>query len=161
MGLDINAYRGLTEAIGEPDDGECPPGHFYPGVSMEWSETHFPGRGEGVKAKQMYRYKERYSFRAGSYSGYNDWRDLLDDLSEQLIIDRPEPQPGPPFMELINFADNEGVIGPIVSAKLAKDFADNAEAAAKFSPDDYFLDKYREWQKAFTMAADNGAVEFR
>lgn len=64
-----------------------------------------------------------------------------------------------PFFELIHFADNEGVIGPVVSAKLAKDFRDNYERAKAFG-DGYWLSKYEKWMAAFEMAADNGAVEF-
>ena len=67
-----------------------------------------------------------------------------------------------PFVELINFPDNEGVIGPVVAAKLAKDFAEFEHRAEEYSasiPDGTdWLENYREWKCAFEMAAKDGAV---
>ena len=70
---------------------------------------------------------------------------------------------GLPFVELIDFSDCEGVIGPKVAAKLAKDFADYefmASAFAAESNDDFFLALYREWRRAFEWAADGGMIYF-
>jgi hypothetical protein len=64
-----------------------------------------------------------------------------------------------PFYELINFFDNEGTLGPVVAAKLAKDFADHRSKAEQVE-DVFFVESYREWDKAFQMAAKQGAVEF-
>ena len=67
-----------------------------------------------------------------------------------------------PFVELINFPDNEGVIGPVVAAKLAKDFAEFEHRAEEYSasiPDGTdWLENYREWKCAFEMTAKDGAV---
>ena len=149
MGLDITAYRQLTLAPdAEIDDGyPVDDGVWLPGVSMEWSEEHWPGRGEGLVATMPYRFAERLDFRAGSYGGYNQWREWLDSI-------RSEPNS---FYELIDFADNEGVIGPIVSAKLAKDFTAHLEIVPK---DRWYREKYLLWHKAFLMASDGGAVDF-
>ena len=69
---------------------------------------------------------------------------------------------GRPFFELIHFSDCEGIIGPKISAKLAKDFADNQAKADVYRVDEasWFREKYSDWRRAFEMAADNGAVEF-
>lgn len=56
-------------------------------------------------------------------------------------------------------SDCEGVIGPEVSAKLVKDFADFDERA-KTRGGKYFYALYCDWRKAFEMAADGGAVSF-
>lgn len=157
MGLDITAYRKLKlvenphiEEYGEPVNWET---EWRPGSSMEWSEKHFPGRGEGIDPQVVYTWEEQFRFRAGSYSGYNWWRKKLDEFAGNVA-----------FQELINFADNEGVIGYIVASKLAKDFSDYADKAKQYSTklDDgeYWLSKYEEWRKAFEMAADGGAVDF-
>ena len=86
MGLDITAYKKLKELKNPKWDeyGEellnwetevC----F--GASREWSEKNFKGRGEGVDSKKVYSWEEKYGFSAGSYSGYNWWRDTLNIFS--------------------------------------------------------------------------------
>lgn len=125
MGLDITARKNLKvvekpelDEDGYPVNWET---EWQPGASMEWSEECFPGRGEGVEPKAVYTWEDDYGFRAGSYSGYNWWRSKLEEFAE-----------GDSFQELINFADNEGVIGPVVSKKLYKDFIENHERAVEF-----------------------------
>lgn len=169
MGLDITAYKGLKPLAGiEPNEhGEVPDydTQWLPGASMEWSEKAFPGRGKGVDASTVYEWEDRIGFHAGSYGGYGEWRDSLARFagfpSSHWVF---QHDPDGPFTELLNFADNEGVIGPVVAAKLAKDFTDNEAKAVEYasalgSKGDYWLSKYREWQKAFEMAAAGGAVE--
>jgi len=157
MGLDITAYRKLV-VVENPEldeDGEVLDwdNQWKPGESMEWSEENFPGRGEGVNPQTVYTWEEGIEFCAGSYRGYNWWRAKLEEFYD-----------GNDFQELINFADNEGVIGPIVSKKLAKDFAKNKVKAEDFAKSldngDWWIGQYELWQDAFEMAADNGAVEF-
>ena len=72
------------------------------------------------------------------------------------------PPPNAPFVELINFSDCEGFIGPVASAKLAKDFAafrDRAQSADS-THGAYDFERYCKWQEAFEFAADNGCVQF-
>lgn len=154
MGLDITAYRKLI-IVEDPEldeDGDLLDWdtQWKPGGSMEWSEKHFPGRGEGVNPQKVYTWEESLGFRAGSYSGYNWWRKKLEEFAN-----------GDDFQELINFADNEGVIGPVVSEKLAKDFEKNMERAKEFAlGDEGWFGLYISWHEAFEMASDNGAVDF-
>ncbi|MGE7623170.1 hypothetical protein ACQKMD_08985 [Viridibacillus sp. NPDC096237] len=158
MGLDIKTYRNLTVVLDPKFDEEGEllnwATEWRPGDSMDWSEKNFPGRAEGIDSQKVYTWAEVFRFRAGSYSGFNWWRSKLEQFSNNEA-----------FQELINFADNEGVIGFVVAKKLAKDFYDNAEKAKDFADTldegEYWIDLYRNWQKAFEMAADNGAVEFR
>ena len=157
MGLDITAYKNLEvvekpvfDEFGDLENWET---QWKPGTSMEWSEEHFPGRGEGIDSTKVYTWEKEYHFRAGSYFGYNLWRSKLKEFAE-----------GDSFQELINFADNEGVIGYIVSKKLYKDFVENHERAIEFDKtlgeEEYWINKYKEWEKAFEIATDNGAVVF-
>ncbi|WP_370225260.1 hypothetical protein [Cytobacillus sp.] len=158
MGLDITAYRKL-KIVENPQFDQYGglvnwTEEWTPGGSMEWSEKHFPGRGEGVDPQKVYTWEDSLEFRAGSYSGYNWWRASLEKFAE-----------GDDFQELINFADNEGVIGPAVSRKLANDFNKNAERARFFAltlgeEAGYWFKLYKKWQEAFELAADNGAVDF-
>lgn len=156
MGLDITAYKNLIKIENPQRDGDGElidyDEAFEPGASAKWSESAFPGRAEGLDISCVYQYQDAFDFRAGSYSGYNRWRDQLEEFGQ-----------GRAFQELINFADNEGVIGPVVSKKLACDFQ-ALEPAARFYAEninsEWFIEQYLNWKKAFEMASENGAVEF-
>jgi len=157
MGLDITAHKKL-KIVANPkidEDGDLInyETEWQPGVSMEWSEENFPGRAEGIESSKVYSWEDSFGFRAGSYIGYGQWRRKLKLFAR-----------GDSFQELINFADNEGVIGPIISKKLSKDFLENEERAKEFDKnleeDQWWFNQYKKWQKAFEMAADNGAVDF-
>lgn len=114
---------------------------------------------------------EYHGFRAGSYSGYNWWRKQLSvlahDVEPEEIWDG-ELEDGAAFVELIDFPDNEGAIGPKTSAKLAADFAVHAEAIENKAREtiedagelDYFLESYGEWKTAFELAMHDGFVVF-
>lgn len=155
MGLDVIAYKKLKEVgnskLNSHDNLVEHKNEWCPGICMEWSETHFPGRGEGIESNKVYTYESKCSFRAGSYSGYNEWRDLLYKFKGDIA-----------FQELIIFADNEGVIGPVVSKKLYEDFKKYKNEAEEYAQTagDWWLYKYNDWLNAFELASDNGAVEF-
>jgi hypothetical protein len=174
MGLDITAYRNATKVDLSPDeiDGD--------GYAKDWDnvttvrdyrirmhDDDFPGRSEGV-SDGHFRFAEKIGFRAGSYSGYGQWRDWLARLAGYEPVHSGEGKHVPyangawqaesgPFWELINFSDCEGIIGPVVAKKLASDFAQYAD---KIGNAGWEPERYRLWQTAFEMAADNGFVEF-
>lgn len=161
MGLDITAYRNAKKTEGVELDSNGYPKDYdrFDLVSendIEYTEENFPGRTEGVTTG-VYEPEESFGFRAGSYGGYNSWRNQLAQIAGfRDATDVWDNHREGPFVELINFSDCEGIIGPKVSAKLAKDFADHADKAGY----GYFRDKYDEWRKAFEMAADGGYVDF-
>lgn len=157
MGLDIVVYKKLKR-VENPEfdeDGDLVDysNQWHAGPTMEWSESCFPGRADGIDPEAVYTWDDDYYFRAGSYSGYNMWRELLSELSD-----------GSDFIELINFADNEGVIGPVISKKLYNDFQTNYFKAVQYSKEiedgEYWISKYKEWMKAFEFASEDGAVIF-
>ena len=159
MGLRITAYKNLSvvqnpefDKYGGLVNWET---QWQPGAGLEWSEKYFAGRGEGVESKKVYKWESEFNFIVGSYSGYNWWRSKLEQFSNGSLA----------FQELINFADNEGVIGYVVSKKLVKDFIDNEEKAIKFSKSlsdgDWWIQQYSLWRKAFEVDSENGAVDFR
>ena len=86
------------------------------------------------------------------------------DIQPETIWKNPDSWTGYRFVELIDFSDCEGTIGPIVAAKLAKDFAEHREKAAAYvakqEDGDWILRKYTDFQEAFTLAALEGAVRF-
>lgn len=153
MGLDIVYYTNI-EYIGSIEEHED--------AQIHLRQDHF-SRGDGLK-EGAYTANYGGGFGAGSYSGYNNWRDqlaqkVLEMTSEEIWL---EGDSSKPFIELINFSDCEGYIGPKTCAKLAKDFNEYEEKAKKHPPleDDWFIKKYQEWKTAFNVAADNGVVIF-
>ena len=161
MGLDITAYRNARKVEGVEVDSDGYPKDYdrfdlITGSEIDYTEKNFPGRTSGIVAG-IYEAEDSFGFRAGSYGGYNSWRNQLAQVAgfrgDHDVWDNHSEGP---FVELINFSDCEGIIGPKVSAKLAKDFADHADKAG----DGYFRDKYDEWRKAFEMASDGGYVDF-
>lgn len=176
MGLDITAHRKMQkidcvfDADGEPIDLTTREGVEYD--SRPYVNPDFPGRQGRIEDRAVYKSDEDFRFRAGSYSGYNCWRDDLAKMAgwplgsyEQYGREWSSHAASAwaasegPFLELIWFSDCEGVIGAEVSAKLAKDFAEY-QSKADAHPEEYFRAKYAEWRKAFEMASDDGAVIF-
>lgn len=154
MGLDITAYSRMTR-VGCAEDDCYPAPHVRVYINPD-----FPTRADDLQ-DGCYTFDEEFDFRAGSYSGYNNWRDALARFagyeSARACFDGSHD--ADPFGALICFSDCEGAIGAATSAKLAADFAafqDKADA----SDDDWFREKYADWRKAFEMAADGGAVCF-
>lgn len=170
MGLDISAYSNLVK-IRDLNEGE--EANYETEVEF-FVNYAFEGREDQIEEAIAYKYDEEYDFRAGSYGSYNHWRNQLAELAKYPLTEFEdfignvqqrydagawEVTKGP-FWELINFSDCEGVIGAATSAKLAKDF-DTFQSAADAHPNKYFIESYNCWRKAFEMAANNGAVEFR
>lgn len=170
MGLDITAYSRL-EYIETMDvqawedkyywhEDEMP---FKTATAHHW-EPVYTDRAVPIVEDGVYKINgEKFDFRAGSYTGYNRWREQLSfmatGLNPRTIWNAPDRYASKPFVELINFSDCEGIIGSQVAAKLAADFAAYQEQADRHS-DDYFREKYAAWRKAFELAADGGMVEF-
>ena len=157
MGLDIRAFKNLRKVDnpildedGYPEDYD---NQWLPGASMDWSESIWKGKGFPVESDKVYEFEDIYSFTAGSYSGYNAWRDDLDRFKGDVA-----------FQELIDFADNEGVIGSVLSQKLYDDFKNNYDEAVEYSKHisdgEWFIRKYKCWMSAFDYARQNGAVNF-
>lgn len=176
MGLDITAYKQLTKLDvlfnedGEPVNPDTrEPIDAYVKV---WENPDFPGRAEGLQSGAAYSYTDAMDGGRMGYGRYNGWRETLARVAgypaqEVERYGSKEKRhdagvwsaPSGPFWELINFSDCEGTIGPVIAAKLAKDFAAH-DARAKEAGDDHFYDAYQLMREAFEFAADNGAVLF-
>lgn len=166
MGLDISAYANLMADLDASHDewGEVDSDTHWKCDSVDETEKHWPGITAGLTEGTIYAFGDSMQFRAGSYSGYGEFRNWLARMAgyqSASAVWEGATTMGP-FFELINFSDCEGVIGPVVAAKLARDFADHeADFANRCSADDdYYMEKYREWKAAFEMASHNGAVDF-
>lgn len=172
MGLDITAYRKLTKMdVLFDEDGEPlnpttrEPIEIYVKV---YSNPDFPGRSEGLEDRGIYCFEDAADCLSMGYGGYNGWRDQLANLAG---YPSTQTQYGKsyaaacwngatgPFSELINFSDCEGTIGPVVCAKLSKDFADFDERAKQMA--EGFYDRYQKLRNGVDMAADGGALKFQ
>ena len=173
MGLDVTAYKNIemangNEAFDETGELKCEEDWF-----QLYLNPHYSERASEIKDEHAYKAEDSYHFRAGSYGGYNHWRNMLAKLAgytESTFFERgaerkshaatvwQNPVPGP-FMEIINFSDCEGTIGTKISKKLADDFA-NYQTLAEELKDEVFLEKYNCWRKAFELGAADGCIVF-
>jgi hypothetical protein len=164
MGLEVRVYAGLTKAQGVEVDANGYPKdlqRYWFADVVESTQEDFPGRTEGLEQDAIYAYAHYEEFRAGSTRAYGEWRDTLARLAGYegwLPVWRKPPPLRSPFVELIRFHDCAGVIGPVVAAKLARDFAAFRERAERIGGD--FFELYVVWQRAFELTAGNGALRF-
>lgn len=166
MGVDITAYPRLTKA-------DATASRYDAGVFMVIANDAFPGRVDPLEDGALYAFDETQAYEvfSGGYGRYNLWREQLAKFAGYPLtaINDAEDRymhagacwqgATGPFSELINFADNEGTIGPTACAKLSEDFKSHAERAAQES-DVAWVRVYRHFMHGFAVAADGGAVEF-
>ena len=66
MGLDITAYKNLKSVENPMLDEDGYPinwqTEWLAGASMEWSESVWAGRGDGVKSYTVYTYEKEFDF---------------------------------------------------------------------------------------------------
>ncbi len=123
MGLDISAYSKIIRSEDQSDEGG------YSGIRI-WRDSFGyceleEGKWESTQASQ------HHSFRVGSYSSYNQFRDdlcrAIHGVSSHHVYENIEEYVRKPFIGLINFSDCDGMIGPEISSILYRDFVDNRE----------------------------------
>jgi len=175
MGLDVTAYKGLRK-VGAEMGVRVVDGEAVDVVTGEWREDclvfhanpSFLRREGSISSGIAYTCEDSKGLVSMGYGRYGMWRESLAQLAGY-----PETEnrfgrrcsqsawdgkcEGMPFVELVNFSDAEGVLGPEVCAKLAKDFAD-FDDRAKEQGEEFFYQHFREWREAFEMGAQNGAV---
>lgn len=176
MGLDIRAYSNLRY-VGHHEEWADEDAH-YDEHHKAYAYTAFPHALLGVPNVQpqdgygdsqflsggCFEVTEKtksHGFRAGSYSGYNAWRqDLADRFNP--YRDGGQPSPEGPFYELIWFADNEGTIAELAAINLLADFRQHEAEylAAHAADDEWFARKYADWMRACELAADGGLIDF-
>ena len=193
MGLDVSAVNGLTRI---PND-DVPYGvepwneKFYEWETDEDTYIKYIDRKNGhfeeywsnhLNPLKTGYYRDegdtQHSFRVGSYSYYGEWRKLLAlSIGFENIGDIWKLGPyneDVPFIELIDFSDADGSIGPIVSEKLYNDFENLQDKVFDFIDNlmfgvvkgnklsmtqvsDFKL-IYEDWKLAFEVGRDNGLV---
>lgn len=176
MGLDISACKNAVNINAEVFDAEGDPIDPITREPLDYdirvcANADFPGREEGVVDRAYYKGDFSVSARWG-YGRYNALREELAKLAgypagqyEQYGMVRDSfcttlwAGAQGPFAELINFSDCEGVIGPVVSKKLASDFAE-FQSKADAHEAEMFRDFYSTMRQAFELASENGFVDF-
>lgn len=158
MGLDISAYETARHEPGMTADAA----EKYDWVWRLYNDDSFADRGDGL-ADGFYKLAgDELHFRAGSYSGYNNWREKLCavalDATTITVWHAAPAFAGRPFVELVNFTDCDGFTGPKTSEKLARDFESWAGKVPALGVE--FLRLYRLFQTAFEIAAGGGVVRF-
>lgn len=165
MGLDIGYFSRLVRVVPEPEGPLDHRKHVrFRQAELDFTETHWPGFSCGLEPG-VYAFVEFGDFSVGPYSCCNEWRGRLARFafgkSQQRVWFE---EPRGPFAELVHFADDDGVIGATPAAKLGKDFAAYDERAGAYAEaerlDDEWLRLYRNFRKAFEIAADGAAVLF-
>ncbi|MBV6343136.1 hypothetical protein [Candidatus Magnetobacterium casense] len=158
MGLDITYYRDCKRVGENKECEDWERGHHHVYSPYSGMEIRLDGAVPGC-----YVGTECGSFRAGSYSGYNEWRSELChralSSSPNEVWENEGKYAGKPFVELIAFSDCEGAIGPKTSAKLSKDFTSCRDLVCD-GADEYFVEKYDDWASAFESAQHDGFVIF-
>lgn len=162
MGLDITAYRQIVLVRPlAPNELPTEKERAFDRLHLLSPCHDFPDHADGV-VRGLYSATETFDFRAGSYSGYNRWRN---DLARAVGLEADQVWRDfdrwkeKPFAWLINFTDCEGVIGSTLSARLYDDFITHADRA-KDHPELDSYEQYSNFTRAFAIASDGGAVEF-
>lgn len=150
MGLDITAYGNIK--IVKDDEPE-----YY------FSNTEFPQSNmPDIENKEIQiEFDEEFDFRAGSYSGYNKFRNDLCFVAngikdKELWASKDESLK---FYWLINFTDCDGYIGTSYCKILYDEFV-NYEDEVKSKLNEYFHETYDNFKEAFKLASNNGLVSF-
>ena len=113
----------------------------------------------------VYKYQDRHRFCAGSYTGYNNWRNNLSiyalGVEAEKVWKNRSNYNNMPFVELIDFSDCQGVIGTKCCTKLLADFVDHEDKIRNIKDkSDWFMESYDDWKKAFQYGSQNGYILF-
>jgi len=166
MGLDISYYKEVKK-IPRLEDVE----EHYDNGDVVIDEQDFKLQLGSLKENDVYSSNKTGKFCPGSYGGYNSWRRGLFNLVNKditievywketsYLIDEEfnGKNETKPFMELINFSDCEGNIGPEICKKLYIDF-DEYKDLARERMDSYSYQIYEKFMTA--LEGDNTIVSF-
>lgn len=165
MGLQITAHNRL-ELV---DDCKIEEKEYFENTHSRvitlFDNPEFPYHIGSLKGQTLYKVKgQTFSFRSGNTRSFKDWKEWLAKVGGyNNLSDVWKTKQLGPFIELLNFSDSEGTIGPILSRKLSQDFNDYENNAIAMGGDlAYGMDFYKNWKKAFNLAAkENGVVIFK
>ncbi|AEA65444.1 hypothetical protein [Burkholderia gladioli] len=166
MQLIVSAYAGLVQLPeprlnqkGDPIDPCC--------VRFD-AAPRYPQRADALNLGPIYQYHNAFAFSSGTYVMHDIFRERLAEIADYPAISIGASRvnhtngaiaaSGGLFKELIDFSITSGTIGPTTCAKLADDFR-LFIGAIDVQHDELFAELYRNWFFAFSLAANNGAVQ--
>lgn len=135
-------------------------------VATFFSNPDFPAHITGLDSTIYYKCTGKMlSFSGGTYEEYGAFKDHLAQIAGfKNAKDVWHKNTMGYFVELINFSDYEGTIGPILCSKLYKDFKDMYQRAehyfAQIPNSNKFWNCYKNWLKALKYAQQDGAILF-
>jgi hypothetical protein len=162
MGLSVTAYE-VAELLPEHKDSDDCNDHV-----VAFTLAEFEASGAGLEPERHYRGSGQRAERSWSYTGYGAFREALSraalGVAPETVWEAHENGrdtfSGQPFVLLINFADNEGTIGPAAAATLADEFAAQADQVRLRLTDLTHRLDYDWWAAATRLAAGRGVIEF-
>ena len=96
-----------------------------------------------------------------SYSSYNIFREAICNMAHKCNCEEIwcniENWIGKPFIEFINFADNDGSFDYVIAEKLYKDFESHLDTAKSELHRDHF-DSYKTYMEILKIVSDNKGV---
>lgn len=177
MGLDVTAYRKIervadwpADAEGIDDFAEYVPRQGYVWQGRTVTSVHpvyvpgdFPEHHSLTPG--VYAYAESMDWGAGSYSGYNLWRDWLSRAALGVPAERVWGRNFARFRNrgvawLVNFSDCEGFIGAEVCARILADIRAHEATIRSRADDAARLERLNTWLAGLEMAADGGMLRF-
>jgi hypothetical protein len=160
MGLDISAFK-LKKFLGtEFTDGIE---DNYPEARMIFSMDfkpidHLKNIKEGVYDVERLKIP---SFSMG-YGNYNHFRDAICNMANGIdsahVWAYINKWMGKPFVEFVNFADNEGSFDYEIAEKLYNDFLSHKEKAEKEIPQ--YFEKYCDYMEILKVVFENKGVVY-
>lgn len=169
MGLALIGYSKVID-LGEEneldDSSEITGTYEKPIIYISPNTPFFEQWLGSIKPKHNYKVtgdSHRYD---SSYTSYGNFKNLLALFTTNRtyfeMCDDLTAFKDTPFYEIFDFGDNEGFIGPEVSAELNTDFKQWRDGFKKFIKEDfYLLEKYDDLLHVYEKGADNGIVSFR
>lgn len=133
-------------------------------VTSFYSNPAYPAHIAGLDTTQFYRWGgKKMKFGTSTYEEYFEFKNHLaqiagfENLEELWGCGQPAF-----FIELINFSNTEGTIGPIICRKLYNDFKDNYDIAGQYflrlEDGKKFWVHYQNWCRSLSVARQNGAI---
>ena len=153
MGLDITAYSNIKKReLLEYEEGE------YYFSNSGFIQSNMPN----IENKEIQiEFDEEFGFRAGSYSGYNRFRNELCLVSNNISAEKlwNSENENLKFYWFVNFTDCDGYIGTSYCKILYDEFY-KYEKGIKLILDKYYHQTYDNFKEAFRLGANNGLVDF-
>lgn len=98
-----------------------------------------------------------------SYGGFYRFREMLCQMiynkDFESVVDNVEKYLGQPFIEMIDFADNEGSFDYIIAEKLYQDFINYQKQASEILGE-YMYEQYRDYMKCLKETIDCKGVMY-